>query len=102
MDAVLTANDSTGLAAAASETQAATVATAGQWQMVGGGVPAGGFVDTDFRAHAVLDLDGSGTTAIGDSIQRTNDTDSNDKDGWTTGSGAAPTWGANNAGQVNL
>ncbi len=101
-DAVLVADAATGTAAAASETAAALVATAMQWTMVGGGIPVGGFVDDNFRAHAVLDLNATGTTAGGSSIQRTNNTDSNDLNGWTTGAGVTSTWGLNNAGQTNL
>jgi hypothetical protein len=67
--------------------------------MVGGGVPVGGFVDANFRAHAVFDLNGTGVTAAGTSIQRNANVDSNDKNGWTTGAGAAPTWGLLNFGQ---
>jgi hypothetical protein len=67
--------------------------------MVGGGVPPGGFVDAEFRAHAVLDLDATGLNALGTSIQRTTNVDSNDKNGWTTGTGAPSTWGLLNPGQ---
>ena len=87
--------------AAATETQAATVAAANQWQMVGGGVPAGGFVDMNFIDHAVFDLDGTGTNAIGDTIQRNDNADNNDRDDWN----AAPTvqtWGLINVGQTPL
>jgi hypothetical protein len=100
MDAVLAADDPTGTTAAASEAQAAVVAAAGEWQMVGGGVPPGGFVDDDFCAHAVLDLNATSTTASGMTIQRTTNVDSNDKEGWTTGAGAAQTWGLPNPGQA--
>jgi hypothetical protein len=99
MDAVLTADDPTGTAAAASEDQAAAVAAAGEWQMVGGGVPAAGFVDDEFCAHAVLDLNATGPNASGTSIQRNTNVDSNDKNGWTTGTGAPSSWGLPNAGQ---
>jgi hypothetical protein len=100
MDAVLThRDDNDDATAAASESQAAVVAAANQWQMVGGGVPVGGFVDANFRAHAVFDLNGTGVTAAGTSIQRNANVDSNDKNGWTTGAGAAPTWGLLNFGQ---
>jgi hypothetical protein len=99
VDAVLSADNPTGTTAAASENQAAIVAAAGEWQRVGGGVPPGGFVDDDFRTHAVLDLNATGTTASGMSIQRTTNVDSNDKNGWTTGTGAPSTWGLLNAGQ---
>jgi hypothetical protein len=98
-DAVLAANGPDGTVSAASELQAAVVAAAGEWQMVGGGVPPGGFVDAEFRAHAVLDLDATGLNALGTSIQRTTNVDSNDKNGWTTGTGAPSTWGLLNPGQ---
>jgi hypothetical protein len=80
------------------ETQAAEVASAGHWQMVGGGVPAGGFIDDDFNAHAAQDLNGTGTSAAGDSIQRINDIDNNDKSDWTM---TTQSWGALNSGQSN-
>jgi len=99
---VLVADAPSGTAAAASETAAAIVAAATQWTMVGGGIPVGGFVDDAFRIHAVLDLNATGTAASGTSIQRTDNTDSNDLNGWTTGAGVASTWGLNNAGQTNL
>jgi hypothetical protein len=100
VDAVLAADDPTGAAAPGSESQAALVAAAGHWQMVGGGVPPGGFVDDDFCAHAVLDLDATGADPVGTSIQRTTNLDSNDKNGWTAGAGAPSTWGLLNVGQT--
>lgn len=98
MDAVLASDDVTGTSAVASETQAAEAAANGHWQMVGGGVPAGGFVDDDFSAHAAQDLNGTGTSASGESIQRGNDADNNDKLDWIM---AAPSWGALNSGQTH-
>ncbi len=98
VDAVLVANLATGLAAAGSETQAAAAAAVNQWQMVGGGIPTGGFVDDNFRAHAALDLDATGTTATtGDSIGRVDNTDDNDKADWSQ---APQTFGATNVGQT--
>jgi hypothetical protein len=99
VDAVLLADDASGTAAAA-ETQAAALASASQWTMVGGGVPPGGFVDGDFRAHAVLDLNATSTNAAGTSIQRTNDEDSNTKADWAMV--ATASWGFNNAGQTDF
>jgi hypothetical protein len=96
-DVVLVSDDTTGTAANDSETAAATAAAASEWQMVGGGVPAGGFVDDDFSAHAVQDLNATGTTALLDSIQRNDDADSNDLGGWTQ---TASSWGVKNAGQT--
>lgn len=40
-DAVFVANDTSGSAATGTETQAAAVAAAGEWEMVGGGIPPG-------------------------------------------------------------
>lgn len=102
VDVVFAANAATGTAAAATETAAASAATAGQWQMVGGGIPAGGFVDDNFRAHAALDLDGTGTMASGNSIQRLDNSDDNDKSDWNsmTTTVQAQTFGALNAGQT--
>lgn len=99
LDAVLVADDPTGAAAAGSETQAAAAAAAMQWQMVGGGIPAAGFVDDDFCAHAALDLNATGTSVAGESIQRNDDADNNDKDDWTQ---AASSFALINAGQTSL
>ncbi|MBZ0235510.1 MAG: Ig-like domain-containing protein, partial [Deltaproteobacteria bacterium] len=88
--------------AAGSETQAAACAAANQWQNVGGGTPAGGYVDDDFRFNAVLDSNNSGDTNTGTTLQRLDDTDENDKADWTTGAGSAHTWGLINAGQSAL
>jgi Bacterial Ig-like domain len=85
--------------AAATETQAAIVAAAMQWQMVGGGAPAGGYIDDAFRVHAARDLDATGTSASGTSIQRNSDTDNNDQNDWTQ---AASSFGSLNAGQTAL
>jgi hypothetical protein len=70
--------------------------------MVGGGIPVGGFVDDNFRMHAVQDLDATGVSAAGTSIQRTDDMDTNTLAGWSTGAGAASSWGLLNAGQSPL
>ena len=97
VDAVLISNDPIGNAnvAAASETAAAAVGAANQWD------PAlATYIDGVFRMHAVHDLDATGNTIGGNSIQRIDDTDDNDKADWTTGAGAASTWGALNAGQT--
>lgn len=99
MDAVFVTQDATGDAAGATETQAANVAAAGEWTMVGGGIPTGGFVDYLFRMHAVLDLDGTGTDPSGESIQRNSNIDTNTMDDWTQG---ASSWGLNNAGQTDF
>ena len=104
LDAVLLSDNATGAAASASEAQAAIVAAQGEWVMVGGGVPAGGFVDDTFSANAALDLDLGGTTAAGASIQRLDNTDDNDKADWNTPTTTVQpsTWGALNVGQTPL
>jgi hypothetical protein len=67
-----------------------------QWVMVGGGIPTGGFVDDNFRMHAALDLNATGTATSGESIRRIDDTDDQDKADWLQG---PSTWGLINAGQ---
>jgi hypothetical protein len=79
------------------ENQAAIVAAAMQWQMVGGGVPVGGFKDDNFRFHACLDLDATGTSSTGSSIQRKDNSDNNDKNDWVSVGGS---FGLINAGQT--
>jgi hypothetical protein len=100
VDSVLLADDVSGTVAAAAETQAAAVAAAGQWQQVGGGVPAGGFVGADFRANAALDLNATGTSSSGATIQRVDNLDHDTKADWAMV--ATPTWGQLNAGQSPL
>lgn len=104
IDAVLLASSPTGSIAGDSEDQAAIVAAQNQWQKVGGGVPAGGFVDDNFSAHAALDLDAGGATPAGASIQRLDNTDDNDKADWNTDTITVQpsTWGALNVGQSPL
>ncbi len=104
IDAVLLASGPTGITATDSEEQAAIVAAQNQWQMVGGGIPAGGFVDDNFSAHAALDLDAGGATPAGSSIQRLDNTDDNDKADWNAGATTVQpsTWGALNVGQSPL
>jgi len=96
-DAVLLVSSGCLTVTTNSETQAAEVAGAGEWEQVGGGVPAGGFIDQDFCDNAVTGLNGTGTTTAGDTIGRTDDLDTNTKAGWGT---AGPTWGALNTGQA--
>lgn len=98
LDAVLIDNNDNSTAVD-SETAAAAAVLANQWQMVGGGVPAGGFADATFTPHAVIDSDATGTTAAGDSLNRVDNTDENDKADWTQG---ASTFGVINAGQSAL
>ncbi len=98
VDALFASDDPAGPTAAANtETQAALVGAANQWS------PAlATYLDTVFRTNAVDDLNATGTTSAGTSIQRLDDTDDNDKADWTTGAGAASTWGALNPGQTAL
>jgi hypothetical protein len=81
------------------ENQATLVAAAMQWQMVGGGVPVGGFKDDNFRLHACIDLDATGTSATGSSIQRKDNLDNNDKNDWVS---VGSSFGLINAGQTPL
>jgi hypothetical protein len=96
IDAVFLSDNPAGATtAAATETAAAAVGAANQWD------PAlAEYLDTVFRVNAVDDLNATGTTAADNSIQRLDDTDDNNKADWTTGAGAAQTWGALNAGQT--
>ncbi|HEU0037559.1 MAG TPA: Ig-like domain-containing protein [Kofleriaceae bacterium] len=96
MDAVFVSNDPAGaLTAAATETAAATVGQANQWD------PAlAAYIDTVFRTNAVDDLDATGTAATGSSIQRLDNTDDNNVGDWTTGAGVASTFGLINIGQT--
>lgn len=97
LDAVLVADDPTGTAAGGSESAAAVVAAAGEWTTEAGTVPAGGFVDDAFCMNAALDLNATGTTAAGTSIQRNADTDTNDRGDWSQ---LPSTFGAANVGQT--
>jgi len=93
-DAVFVSDGSTTAVAAATKAAAAIVGTASQW------APAQTtYTDAEFIAAAVVDLDATGTTAAGTSIQRLDDRDGNTKADWTSGAGAASTWGALNANQ---
>lgn len=96
IDAVFVSDDPAfATAAAATETAAAAVGAANQWD------PAlATYIDTVFRTNSVDDLNATGTTAAGNSIQRLNNTDTNSKADWTTGAGAASSWGALNPGQT--
>ncbi len=102
LDCVLASDDATGTSALNSETAAAACATANQWQIVGGGVPSGGFVDDDFSANAALDLNGTTNSSTGNTMQRLDNSDDNDKNDWNNGTDLvrAHTWGLINAGQT--
>jgi hypothetical protein len=97
-DAVFASDDPAGLStSSATESAAAAVGLANQWS------PAmATYIDTVFRVNAVDDLNATGTTATGNSIQRVDNTDDNNKADWTTGAGAAATFGAINVGQSPL
>lgn len=103
VDAVLVSDAASGTAAGASETQATTVADAGEWEMVGGGIPGTGFVDDNFNAHAVLDLNATSSARGGASIQRLDDADTNTMADWNDGNSMPnDTWGANNPRQTDF
>jgi hypothetical protein len=57
------------------------------------------YTQADFIADAVPNMQTTGTTATGTSLQRVNDTDTNSKTDWAI---AAETFGAINAGQTAL
>lgn len=98
VDAVLVSNDPAGTSTAAGSLNGATtVLTANQWMPA-----AASYSATEFRMNAADDLDATGTASTGTSIQRINDMDTNAKADWTTGAGAASTFGALNAGQATL
>jgi hypothetical protein len=92
VDAVFTTG-TTSTAAAATLSQAAVVAAAGQW------MPAQTtYTDTTFKDAAVDSSMQGATTAT--SMQRINDMDTNAKADWSTGVSTASTWGALNVGQT--
>ena len=94
-DAVFASDDPAGTAAANTETAAALVGAANQWD------PAlATYVDDVFNMNAVQDLNGTGTAAIGNSIQRLDNTDDNNVGDWTTGAGSVSTFGVINVGQT--
>ena len=95
LDAVLVADDPTGTAAAASETAAAAVAAAGEWTNPDGTTPPGGYIDDDFCANAVQDLNAP------DTIQRIDNNDTNNLSDWTMVNAAA-SWGRSNVGQTDF
>lgn len=96
VDALFVSNDPAATATAgATETQAAAVGAASQWSPI-----MASYIDAVFRMNAADDLDATGTSAIGTSIQRTGDGDTNAKTDWTSGAGLAASWGTLNPGQV--
>ncbi|MBX3161901.1 MAG: Ig-like domain-containing protein [Deltaproteobacteria bacterium] len=98
MDAVFVSNDPNATATANNtKNAAALVGMANQWD------PAlASYSDTVFRVNAADNLGATATNQAGNSIQRVNDQDTNSKADWTTGAGAASTWGALNPGQAAL
>lgn len=96
LDAALFADDTAGSAAAQSEAQAQAVSAAKQWASVSGDVPGSGFVDDTFAAHAIQDLNATGTSAQGESIARNSDRDQNSLADWLQGPSS---WGRLNSGQ---
>lgn len=107
LDAVLLTDNSTTSTSSQTENAAALVVLEDQWQRPGGGVPAGGFVDSAFHANAVtgIDADPVNVTPGFDeldgarSVQRDDDGDSNQRSDWTT---AVHSFGALNTGQSPL
>lgn len=98
IDALFVSNDPAGtLNAAATEAAAAVVGAANQWSPALSAYPG-----ALFRMNAVSDLDATGTTVSGNSIQRLDNTDDNNIADWTTGAGATSTWGLLNVGQSPL
>jgi hypothetical protein len=97
VDAVFGADGTTTASAAATLAQAGVVGTAVQWEP-----HATSYTDATFRAAAVTDISmgGNASAQTGNSFQRLTDVDTNSSADWTTGAGAAPTWGALNVGQV--
>lgn len=95
MDAVFVSDDAAGTTTASStETAAAEVGVANEWS------PAmTTYVDAVFRMNAVDDLNATGTSRTGTTIQRIDNTDDNNKADWTTGAGVPQTWGLPNPGQ---
>jgi hypothetical protein len=93
----LFAQDLTSTIAGATLTSANAVGAATQWQ------PAQATYDAaQFTAASADDLNATGTVITGNSMQRLDNTDDDDKADWTAGSGAAPTFGALNPGQTAL
>ncbi len=96
IDALFASDDPAGAtAAAATETAAAAVGAASQWSPI-----LAAYIDTVFRTNAADDLNATGTTAAGNSLQRLDNTDDNDKADWTTGAGSVGTFGLINFNQT--
>ncbi|MFH1811085.1 MAG: hypothetical protein ABIJ09_20260, partial [Pseudomonadota bacterium] len=103
VDAVLL-TDGTSNASNPAEAQAETLRLADEWRKSDGTAAAADFfVDADFIAHAVPDLNAEGTQDVitGHSIQRLDNADTDKMGDWTS-TNASPTWGHNNVGQSDL
>jgi len=98
IDAVFLSDNPAGnTTATGTEEAAALVGAASQWD------PAlAAYVNAVFHSNAVDDLNATGTTQAGGTIQRLSDQDTNNKADWTTGGTTAQTWGALNVGQNAL
>ncbi|MGN6104697.1 MAG: hypothetical protein ACTHU0_06315 [Kofleriaceae bacterium] len=98
VDALFVTNDPTATTTSSyTDASAALVGMMNQWS------PAlASYTGATFHMHAVTELDATGTTRTGTSIQRLDDTDDNDKGDWSTGPGLPSTWGKLNAGQTPL
>lgn len=94
VDVLVAADAMTGTVVTSAEEDAAAAAAAGEWTAIDGTVPAGGFVDDVFRAHAVKTLDATETT---DSLQRNRNEDMNHMGDWVQ---AVSSFGGINAGQT--
>ncbi len=98
MDVLFASSSTVGNTASGTNSQAAAMSTAGEWSMVGGGVPPGGFVNTEFHAHAVQGL-GVSTRAL--SLQRLDDLDRNTVADWVS-TATTSSWGQLNLGQTEF
>lgn len=92
MDAVLL-TDGTSLPSAETTRLVESVVAAGEWSP-----PTMELFD--FILYALRDLNATGTTASGNSLQRMDNADEDDLSDWTPNEGAPSTWGALNDGQV--
>jgi len=96
VDAVLYANMRSDVAGSTLSSGHAIAAT-GAWTPAGA---TGMYNETTFRSAAVQDIDNGANDRPGVSMQRTDDTDDNDKSDWADD--RVSTWGANNVGQTDL
>lgn len=92
LDAVLL-SDAVSLPSVETARLAEAAAAAGEWSPPE-------VTTHDFIYNAVQDLNATGTSAAGTSIQRLDNGDDDDQRDWTTVGGEPSTWGLLNAGQV--